>query len=80
MIKHVMKGISDSTKETVFKLSVEDTEKGYEEIIVKNIATAKIKFERLCSEYPLEVFELSIFNYEKKILKMSGGALNDGCK
>lgn len=75
-----MKGISDCTTETVFTLSVEDTEKGYEESIVKNIAAAKIKFAQLCSEYPLEVFELSVLNYEKKILKMSGGSLDDRCK
>lgn len=79
-IEHVVKGLQDSSNETVMRWIVADDEKQYKKTIAKNLAEAQAKFNELCDAYKGEIFKLVVFNYEKNILCFSNGVLNDECK
>lgn len=72
-IEHIIKGLSDSSKETVFNLICDDSEPDFENRKRKNIHEAKEKYKILASEYKNEIFYLVEFIHEKKILKSTGG-------
>lgn len=74
-IEHIIKGLQENTIETVMRWQVSDKEQNYKTLIKKNMEDAKNKFDKLCSTYTMETFQLVSFNFEKNILYISEGAI-----
>lgn len=74
-IEHIIKGLQENTIETVMRWQVSDKEQNYKALVKKNMEDAKNKFDKLCSTYAMETFQLVSFNFEKNILYISEGVI-----